>query len=238
MSIQQSRPTLYLSLPHNCSYLPKQTATTLFVDPSYSVGTQLYQDLLLIGFRRSGNLVYRPHCQFCRECVPVRIPVNLFTPNRSQKRIARTNQDITVFPAEPVFKEEHFELYRRYQARRHGGGTMDDPDPQKYIDFLTSRTLTTSFYEFRCNKQLLAVAVTDVLPESLSAVYTFFDPGETHRGLGVFAILWQIEQSKRLGLNWLYLGYWIKDCQKMAYKAHYKPLEGLIDGSWQTLNHK
>lgn len=235
MTIKQAQPTLYLSLPHACSYLPDRKATTLFVDPSYAVNSYLYQELLRIGFRRSGGLIYRPHCESCSACMPVRVPVNQFKPSRSQKRILKKNRELVVYPGEPDLKAEHFDLYRRYQHHRHPGSSMDNADPEKYIDFLVNQHLQTIFYEFRLEQRLLAVAVTDRLPESLSAVYTFFDPEESHRSLGGYAILWQIQEARRLNLESLYLGYWIEECQKMAYKADYRPLEAFAEDKWSIL---
>lgn len=236
MTANQERPVFFLSMPHGCSYLPEQTAITLFVDPHYAVNGVLYEQLLKMGFRRSGNFVYRPQCKNCSDCVPARIPVARFSPNRSQKRTWKRNQDVKVVPQKAIFQQEHFEIYHRYQRARHAGGSMDDPNPQKYIDFVSNKHLSTTFYEFRTqNGRLMGVAVTDQMANSLSAVYTFFDPQDHRRSLGTFAVLWQIEQAKRLGLSWLYLGYWIRDCAKMSYKARFQPLELLQHDSWRIL---
>lgn len=236
MTLKQTQPPLYyLSLPHECGYLAGKLATTLFVDPKFCVDQELYQQLLAIGFRRSGDLVYRPRCESCSACVPVRIPVAEFVSNRNQRRVWKKNAGITVGEVRAGYIQEHFELYQQYQQKRHSGSSMDNPDPQKYIDFVTSKSIATRFIEFRSNDKLLAVAIADQLPESHSAVYTFFDLNESWRSLGTYAILWQIEQCKRLGLRWLYLGYWIEQCNKMAYKTNYQPLEGYQNDKWSRL---
>ena len=157
-----------------------------------------------------------------------------FAPRRSQRRVWRKNQDLTVSPVAPRFNSEHFDLYCRYLNSRHEGGGMDNPTPESYIDFLTSNWSRTVFYEFRLDEQLLAIAVVDRLKTGLSAVYTFFDPDYSVRSLGVYAILWQIEAAKHLNLENLYLGFWIQDCQKMSYKTQYQPLEYYSHGKWQT----
>ena len=137
---------------------------------------------------------------------------------------------------EAAFKREHFELYLRYQRARHPGGGMDEGDPERYKKFLLSRHAPTVFYELRRDDTLLGVAVADILPDAFSAVYTFYDPNELRRSLGVLAILVEIDQARRLGLSWLYLGYWIEKCQKMSYKRNFRPLQIYRSGVWQTID--
>jgi len=229
-------PDLFLSLPHECGYLPDRQATSLFVDPGNLTAAQHYTQFLQSGFRRSGRLIYRPHCQSCTECISVRIPVNRFTARRGQKRLLKRNTDLVVLEKSPYFSEEHFDLYKKYQGRRHKDGSMDHDDRNMYEDFLVRSPIDTRFFEFRNQEEkLLAVAVSDFVEDGLSAVYTYFDPDETRRGLGVFAVLWQIQETIRLGLDHLYLGYWIKDCAKMAYKQDYQPLEAWGNGAWEIL---
>lgn len=235
MTTQHKTPEVYLSMPHPCSYLPGRVATSLFIDPRYPLDSRRYAGYMHAGFRRSGDLVYRPHCRDCSACIPVRVPVARFRPDRSQRRIWQRNGDLEVAAVPAVFRTEHFELYLRYQRARHPGGGMDDPDPQKYMSFLFSRRVETRFYEMRLAGRLMAVAVVDVLPDALSAMYTFYEPTEPRRGLGVYAILWEIEEAKRLGLAWLYLGYLIRECPKMSYKARYRPLEAYLGGRWVLL---
>lgn len=232
MSQSQNPPDFFLSLPHQCSYLPEEDATTLFLDPSIQLDSDQYARFLQKGFRRSGDLVYRPYCANCRSCVPVRVPVAQFKPSRSQRRTWKKNQDLDIIQCPAEFREEHFALYERYQGSRHPGGGMDQPSPDKYLDFLVSQHTKSQFIEFRLDSQLIAVAVVDCLPDSLSAVYTFFHPDHDHRSPGVFAVLWEIEQARNRRLSWLYLGYWIDDCSKMSYKAQYRPLEAFQKGEW------
>lgn len=224
----------YASPEHDCSYLPQARAVTLFADPAANMDMGLYSRLAELGFRRSGDLVYRPHCPRCQACVPARLPVARFQPSRAQRRTLQANADTVARLAGTDIKEEHFQLYRHYISQRHPGGGMDDPDPARYKDFLTSPWAKTEFVEFHHGGQLMAVAVLDVLSHGLSSVYTFFDPDYAHLSPGRYAILWSIEEVRRRALPWLYLGYWIGNCQKMRYKAEYRPLELRLDNRWQA----
>lgn len=235
MTLRQNHPDLYLSMPHACSYLPGRQSTTLFVDPQRILAPGEYGSFVLQGFRRSGDLIYRPHCADCNACVAVRIPVREFVPSRSQRRTLSRNGDIRVVPKPVQFDATHFELYRHYQARRHPESGMNDADPQKYFSFLASRQVESMFYELRLGKKLVGVAVADLLPDGLSAVYTFYDPDLDRRSLGAFSILWEIEEVTRRGQEHLYLGYWIAESRKMSYKSTYQPLEALRGGRWQRL---
>ncbi len=229
------RLAFYATPEHPCSYLASRTARTLFADPSVRLDNHIYSRLTLYGFRRSGRHIYRPSCPACDSCVPVRIPVREFRPNRSQRRAWARNQDMTVVALEPVFRQAQFDLYRRYVAARHPGGGMDSADPAQYLEFLTSDWSDTIFYEFRLQERLVAVAVTDRLEHGLSAVYTYFDPQLPRRSIGTFAVLCQIEECRRQELECLYLGYWIQESPKMAYKAGFWPLEQFREGSWLRL---
>ncbi len=191
-----------------------------------------YSALAEIGFRRSGSHVYAPHCPHCQACVPARLPVSVFQPNRKQRRTRNTRLKLSITITEPLFREEQFALYQRYLSARHIGGGMDDPSPEKYLTFLTSNWSQTEFVEFRYNHQLVAVAVQDVLNQGLSCVYTFFDPDFADLSLGHYALLWQVDEAQRRNLTWLFLGYWIEDCQKMSYKQEYRPIELLHKGHW------
>ena len=235
MTARETKPDLYLSMPHPCSYLPGRMSTILFVDPQRLLSEGEYGTFVRRGFRRSGDLVYRPHCQGCNACVAVRVPVRTFEPTRGQRRVWNRNRDIEVVEKPVRFDSEHFDLYRRYQAGRHPESGMNDADPQKYLGFLSSRQVDSLFFEMRAGGRLLGVAVADVLPDGLSAVYTFFDPDVPQRGLGVFAVLWEIAETARRGLDFLYLGYWIEEAPKMSYKINYRPLEALTGGHWVQL---
>ena len=226
---------LYLAQEHPCSYLAERSANSIFIDPQEQVSADLYSQLIEQGFRRSAAHIYRPHCGSCTACVSVRIPVDAFTVTTSQQKIIRRNQDLTVQAISSAFREEHYALYQHYIEQRHADGDMYLPSVKQFQSFINSNLDFVRFYEFRLDKKLLAVAVTDLLPAGLSAMYTFFDPDDKRRSLGRYAILWQIQEAQRLGLPYVYLGYWIKDCQKMNYKTQYQPLEGFIDQRWQAL---
>ena len=231
-----ARLKFYATQPHPCSYLPDEQATTLFLDPSQPMDEQLYAELSELGFRRSGDHLYRPHCQRCNACLPARVPVQAFKPDRQQRRIIKRNADLQVTCARPTFSEEYYDLYSRYISLRHVDGDMYPPDRDQFSTFLVRDLAFSHFYEFREQGRLVAIAATDRMPNGLSAVYTFFDPLEERRSLGRYAILWQIGETARLGLAALYLGYWIKSCRKMNYKTQYRPIELFINQRWNRLN--
>ena len=226
---------VYTTYPHSCSYLEDREATTLFVDPRQEVDQALYSNLSVLGFRRSGNHLYRPHCNGCDACIPARIPVADFSPNRTQRRAQSRNSDLEVEMTDDIRDQAAFELYRRYIDQRHSDGDMYPPDREQYLSFLDNAWECTRYFRFYEEGKLTAISVVDELLDGLSAIYTFFDPDAEQRSLGRFAILWQIEKARELDLDYLYLGYWIKDCRKMAYKSEYRPLEIYVNGRWTTL---
>jgi len=227
---------LFATQPHPCSYLDGQEATTVFVDPEANIDPALYTQLSQLGFRRSGAHLYRPQCLRCQACVSSRIPVKAFKPNRSQRRCLQLNRDLSLQITKDINTLEHYNLYSRYIESRHQDGDMYPPSEDQYKAFLTSEWEITQFIEFRLEGRLIGVSVCDRLGDGLSAVYTFYDAGEESRSLGKFAILAQIEKAKSLGLDYLYLGYWIKECEKMSYKIQYRPLELLVNRRWMRLN--
>ena len=226
---------LYITEPHACPYLPGLSARTLFVDPSAPMDSVLYEALLARGFRRSGAHVYRPACKTCQRCVSVRIPIEEFAPNRSQRRNQTRNLNQVLIRSRPAnWDPEHYALYRSYIHSRHGDGSMADVASERYSEFLLAPWGgATRFLELRMDTRLMAVAVTDHLPSCLSAVYTFFDPELSEHAPGTYAILCQIEEARRLGLAHLYLGYWIEECPKMSYKDRFRPLEAWIGERWR-----
>lgn len=228
--------TLFITDEHPCSYLADQQACTLFVDPQYNLSPAQYTQLSQLGFRRSGLYIYKPHCKHCTACITARINCHQFNANRQQKRIIKRNADLHVGQVSPHFTQEHYQLYERYINLRHAGGDMYPATQEQYCNFLVNGPSHCFFYEFRLNQQLLVVAVTDHFSDGLSAVYTFFDPDCGQRSLGQYAILWQINHCLNIGLQKLYLGYWIKACQKMNYKLQYRPIELLINNKWTLLN--
>ncbi|MBT5292857.1 MAG: arginyltransferase [Cellvibrionales bacterium] len=231
-----SKLKVFATKPHPCSYQEDKEATTLFIDPETELNEISYQDLTEIGFRRSGTHFYRPHCQSCNDCIPARIPVNIFTPARRQKRIENKNKDLTVHEVVSITSEEHYQLYASYIELRHDDGDMYPPTPEQYEEFLGKQTRFSRFTEFRLNGILLAVSIRDNLTDSFSAIYTFFDPEYSSRSLGSFAVLWLISEARREKLDYVYLGYWIRSCRKMSYKIDYRPIELLLNNRWQTLN--
>lgn len=221
---------------HECSYLDDRDAITLFVDPNYPVVMKQYSALAKLGFRRSGSNIYRPHCTDCGLCIPVRVPVDEFKPNRSQRRNKAANNAIAINVKDAVFYNEHYGLYRRYMKGRHAGGGMDNDEPENYETLINADWSLSKLLEFRLEDKLLMVAVIDIFDDGISAVYTFFDPDYTSRGLGVFGILSEIDYAKSLDLDWLYLGYWNPKTNKMSYKSNYQPMEFFDGQHWQWLN--
>ena len=229
---QDSRINLFRTRPHDCSYLPQKQATTLFVDPDAPVDQALYSELSRRGFRRSGPHLYRPFCENCEQCIPARVKVASFKPNRNQRRCIKANTDLRVDFRARIDTDEHYALYEQYITLRHQDGDMYPPSRQQFEEFLSAQWQLTQFVEFRDREQLKAVAVIDELDDGLSAIYTFFDAEDTARSLGRYAILWQIAEARRRQLPYVYLGYWIQGCQKMRYKTEYQPCELLIRNHW------
>lgn len=221
---------------HDCSYLDEQQAQTLFVDPEARLTKTSQTRLASLGFRRSGDFVYRPNCTACSACVPARIPVKHFKPNRTQRRIWRRNSALTATISEAQANDERYELYARYITARHQEGDMYPPSPEQFADFLTNSQADTQFIEYRDEGKLVAVAVTDTLNDAYSAVYSFFDPDNPRASYGVYTILSQIDLAEKAGLDYLYLGYWIKACQKMSYKIDYRPVELFVKDHWTQVN--
>lgn len=226
------RIQFYLTAPYACSYLDGREARSQVAAPAHLIGPAAYSRLIREGFRRSGHYTYRPHCDGCKRCVPARVAVQAFRPSRSQRRCQQLNQTLVTSIQPLEFRDEHFALYRRYQRARHTGSGMDMDDSEQYTQFLLSSQVNSSLVEFRDAEKLVMVAVVDRVEDGLSAVYTFFDPALEKRGLGTYAVLWQIELARSLELPHVYLGYWIAESPKMAYKSNFRPLQGLVDGRW------
>jgi arginine-tRNA-protein transferase len=226
---------LLKTLEHPCGYFSDRAAQNLVIDPLAEDLPQIYELALTRGFRRAGGHIYRPACARCRACTPCRVPVATFQPDRSQRRCASRNADLTVAWEPARFESECFALYRRYLGARHPAGGMDDADPDDFSRFLTSPWSPTEFLCFRLGTQLLAVAVTDRTQYGLSSVYTFYEPEFAARGLGTYAILTQIAEARRLQLPHVYLGYWIDGHPKMGYKNRFRPLEVLRGQRWERV---
>jgi len=233
---ERQLPAFYASPSHPCSYLPEQMAVTVFADPEAELTTGHYSLLSDYGFRRSGPHLYRPGCEACSACIPIRVPVSAFTPNRAQRRNARRNADLHLSETPLSLSAECFDLYLRYMQWRHPGSSMDDTDPAQFAAAFDSGWCDTVQLNFRLDGLLVAVAIADRLAGGLSAVYTYFDPDYAARGLGTYAIIRQINAARDASLNWLYLGYWIEASDKMRYKSRYIPHERFENGVWRRFS--
>jgi leucyl-tRNA---protein transferase len=230
--MRSDRVRLFQTLPHTCGYFAERTAQNLVIDPAAPQLDQLYGPALERGFRRAGGHLYYPYCTSCRACTPCRIDVANFVPDRSQRRCLKRNADLQVIESMAGYNAERHALYERYLRQRHPGGGMDEADASDFRRFLTAPWSPTLFLEFREGSRLLGVAVTDVCLQGLSAVYTFYEPEETARSLGTFAILQQVALAQRRGLPWIYLGFWIAGHPKMDYKRRFRPMQIRTSEGW------
>ena len=231
----QVKLNFFASTPESCGYLQDRKSVSAFANPHMDMDMDTYNELIQHGFRRSGGYIYRPHCPSCQECVSVRVVAKKHDYSRNEMRVIRRNSDLRMHRVAGKYRDEHFDLYRRYIKSRHNEGSMANPSKSDYHRFLICDWTDTLFIEYRLNRILLAVAVCDVTSSGLSAVYTFFDSDFADRSPGHFAILSQINETRRRDLDYVYLGYWIRDCAKMSYKRRYKPLEAYLNEQWVLL---
>ena len=229
---------LYLTETESCSYLDNKQQRMIVVDPLQNIDKPLATYFSQRGFRRSGNMTYRPNCMFCSQCISVRIPVEQFVPSRSQKRVLRKTRHLN-YKIEPIENaDQYFDMYYRYQCSRHKDGIMCDSSIEKYRSFIESNIAETKLLVICDNDKPVCVSVIDLLHDGLSAVYTFFEPDYSKLSLGTYAILSLTKLGKKHCFDYIYLGFWIEESSKMNYKIKFQPLQGFIDDEWQTLISK
>jgi len=218
-----------------CNYLPDKEERLLVAVDDRLHNTQRYSWLMENGFRRSSDQIYRPHCINCSACKSLRVIINAFSPSKSQKRLIKKNKDYVVQISTSI-KKNYYPLYESYINTIHADGSMYPATPVQYESFTKSSVSEQIFIETWDQDVLISVAVTDLLTDALSAVYTFYHPEYRNKGLGVFSILNQLNLASQLNKRYLYLGYQIDECQKMNYKNKYYPYQELINNHWITTN--
>ncbi len=231
----------YLTAPSVCPYLPGQTERKVFAHLPVADGATVNDSLTLVGFRRSQNIAYRPACEACSACVSVRIPVSEFRASRSERKVLIKNSDLERYLVEAEATQEQFALLRRYLSTRHADGGMADMTWPDYIAMVEDTPVRTHMIEYRLSSidgepgELIGCALVDLLQDGLSLVYSFYDPDLSKRSLGSFIILDHIDQARLTGMTFVYLGYWVRGSEKMAYKARFTPMEGLAPAGWAPL---
>jgi arginine-tRNA-protein transferase len=226
----------YTTAPLPCPYVQGRTERKVVTEITGPDADNLHDRLSRAGFRRSHNIAYAPVCPSCQACVPIRIPVALFQPGRTLRKIAAANVTLEGFEVPARATAEQFQLFQRYQQARHGDGDMATMSFYDYRAMVEDTPIETFMVEFReSDDRLVGACLTDRLGDGLSAVYSFFLPGEERRSFGTYSILWLIERARALGLPYVYLGYWVPESRKMSYKSRFRPSEILVGGTWRVL---
>lgn len=234
-------PRFFVTAPSPCPYLPGRTERKVFAELKGGDAPEMNEALGRIGFRRSQNVVYRPSCDFCQACVSVRVVARRFAPSRSQRRLLRRHGDLEVHACEPWATEEQWTLLRRYLASRHPGGGMAAMDGHDYADMIEQSPVDTVVVEYREPSvdgqlgRLVGCCLTDKQSDGLSMIYSFYDTDCGREGLGTFIIMDHVVRAARAGLPYVYLGYWIEGCDRMAYKVRFRPVEALMSGVWREM---
>ena len=234
-SIFKRQLRFYLTNPTPCPYLPDRVERKVFTNLAVKDADRLHDALSQNGFRRSQTIAYRPACVSCAACQSVRVRAQEFKPTKSQRRILNRNKNLVRTPQKPIATREQYRLLMAYLDQRHKGGGMSEMTLSDYSAMTQESPVQTVIYEYREgdeNGPLIATAVTDVLRDGLSMVYTFFDPAYDRESLGSFLILDHIVQAQELGIPYVYLGYWVKNSQKMDYKSRFQPLDILHGSEW------
>lgn len=234
--LQRPVRPFYLTMPSPCPYLEGRLEQRVVAEMRERGDSHMFDQLSEAGFRRSQRWLYRPACPTCSACVSVRVPVAQFTWTRSWRKTWNRNSDLKVDILPPHFEAEHYELFHRYVNGRHGDGGMANMTEQDYREMVESSPANSAVVTFRdTDGKLIAVCLTDRMRHGMSGVYKFFDPLQERRSLGTFTILWHIQECANIGLTYFYLGYWIEQSRKMAYKVRFRPIEMLTAEGWQLL---
>ena len=238
MSIQRGTEliTFHRSLPMACPYLPNRQETQLFTELIGIDAQRTYQHLSQAGFRRSHHIAYRPACQGCSACVPVRIVVGEFKASRTWRRVLAANRDLVARDVGQTVTDEQYALFKRYVESRHGDGDMAKMTRRDYHNMVVTSPVDTVLFEFRtAGGELIAVCLADRMTDGYSAVYSYFEPSMPKRSLGSFVILWLIERAAAEGMPFVYLGFWVRESPKMEYKSRFRPIEGFGAAGWRPL---
>jgi leucyl-tRNA---protein transferase len=228
-----SAHSFFTTAPQPCPYFTDRVERRVVTELVGPDSQALHDQLTRTGFRRSHGTAYAQACPDCNQCIAIRIRAREFSYSRSQRRIAKRNKDLIANEVSAVANEEQFILFNSYQHSRHSGGDMETMRFSDYKSLVEENNVDTALIEFRHNDRLIACIIVDKISDGFSAVYSFFDTGfASHRSLGTYMILWLIAHAKALELDYVYLGFWISNCQKMSYKQNFQPLDYFLSGRW------